>query len=98
MGNKKKKQLQRWLTIIYLLLICVFIPLTATAHATLLKATPTHRSHLDHAPKKITLTFNERLGGNLYYLKVYNNDGKKITHHKATLSKQHHQLSLKLPS
>ncbi|HEX7064654.1 MAG TPA: copper resistance protein CopC [Bacillales bacterium] len=77
--------------------ICLFLPQTASAHASLVKANPPQGSHLAQSPERIVLTFNERLGTDLYKLNVYNNMGEPVTGGKAKLGQKHRKLMLKLP-
>lgn len=84
--------------VMIILALCLFvvIPQTASAHASLIQATPSENSHLKKAPEKVTLTFNERLQEELYYIKVYNAQGKLVSDKKTILSKDHTKLSVGL--
>jgi copper transport protein len=75
----------------------MILPQTVSAHASLVQANPEQGSRLSKSPHKVVLTFNERLDGQLYKLRVYDRNGKPVTEHQAKLSKKHRKLSLKLP-
>src|SRR5699024_1585741 len=81
---------------VVLSLTMVAVP-SVSAHAILLSAQPSQGSHIDESPDKIVLTFNERLGGELYQLKVYDKNTESVTDQKATLNKNRHKLRLKIP-
>lgn len=85
--------------IISLIVLILFfvLPGFADAHAILTEANPPPDAHLQKAPKDIKLTFNERLQNELYYIKVYDSDGKQVIGHKTQLSPDHTGISLKLP-
>ncbi|RDI39905.1 copper resistance CopC/CopD family protein [Falsibacillus pallidus] len=87
-----------WLLLLSLLVIFnLLTPKSADAHAVLLSASPSENSTLKTAPDQIILTFNERLESSLYEIKVKDSNGKEADSSKALLSKNHHQMSLKLP-
>ena len=96
----KKHPISRSLVLLFyiLLLSFLFIPKQADAHAVLLKATPSENSSLDSPPKQITLTFNERLENGIHEISVIDRNGVDATSYKAKLSKNHRQLSIKLPT
>lgn len=50
--------------------LCIIDPHVASAHATLIEANPIQGSHLSESPEEVVLTFNERLGGGVYHLKM----------------------------
>lgn len=79
-----------------ILAFIVFIPYSADAHASLLDAYPVQYEQIQKAPKQILLTFNERLQDELYYIKVYDDDGKLVSKPKTNLSKDHKKLSVDL--
>ncbi|HET7615410.1 MAG TPA: copper resistance protein CopC, partial [Bacillales bacterium] len=83
-------------SVLLILSLCLGYPQSTSAHASLLKATPAAGSHLDNPPKQIKLTFNERIGTDLYVLKVYDDSGEKVTDRKAKLGQKHRKLALKL--
>jgi copper transport protein len=70
----------------------------ASAHATLIKAEPEPNTRLDKSPEQITLSFNERLEAELYYIKVFDEIGRQPLKEKATLSQDQKTLTLKLPT
>ncbi len=61
-----------------LLLIVVFAPSAAWAHAYLVKSTPAKRAVLNHAPAKIQLWFNERLEARYSSLTLTDGNGKPV--------------------
>ncbi|WP_127587428.1 copper resistance CopC/CopD family protein [Paenibacillus koleovorans] len=69
----------------------------ASAHASLLRAEPEPNTALQAAPERITLTFNERLEAELYYIKVFDELGREAVKEKATLSQDQKEMSLTLP-
>lgn len=83
--------------LMFIFIMCLIVPQTVSAHASLIQANPEQGSHLPKPPDKVVLTFNERLSGELYKLRVYNRNGKPVTDHQAKLSEKHRKLSLKLP-
>lgn len=91
-----KKNLYYFL--LFSILIGIFFPSNVWAHASLVEATPPANSQLAEAPKSISLTFNERLESNLYYLRVYNENGEKVTDNKANMSKDQRTISLAIPN
>lgn len=72
-------------------------PLTVSAHAVLLDASPKEGSQLKKMPDKVSLTFNERLGEGVFNLQVRNDKGKLITTKKATMNRSHKTISLDVP-
>lgn len=90
----------RWVVSSAFLLVCVFLlaaPQTVYAHAVLTKAVPEANSQLNEAPDRIELTFNERLESELYYIKLYDEEGKAISDRKPTLSSDQKVMTLELP-
>ncbi len=71
--------------------------ISAEAHASLIKSDPAPESHLIRSPSQITLTFNERLEKELYYIKLFNTKGITMVKEQAVMSKDQHKLMLKLP-
>jgi copper transport protein len=67
------------------------------AHASLLSAVPEPNGTVAKPPEAITLTFNERLEGQLYYIKVLDEIGRDAVKRDAVLSEDRKQVSLKLP-
>ncbi|YCA45417.1 copper resistance protein CopC/CopD [Bacillus sp. JZ8] len=80
------------------LLLLVFHPLKTSAHAVLLKATPEEQSELKEMPDEVSLTFNERLDGEVFDLKVRDDKGEVITKKKAVISEDHKTISLDVPN
>ncbi len=68
------------------------------AHAILEKASPAPNSQVKEPPKEIVLTFNERMEGEFYSIKVFNADGDIVTESETQLSIDQKQLSQVLPS
>ena len=66
------------ITRLVLLLILVFAPSAAWAHAYLVKSTPAKRSVLNHPPAKIQLWFNERLEARYSSLTLTDGNGKPV--------------------
>jgi copper transport protein len=80
-----------------LALCTLFWPLRASAHAVLLTATPEPNSRMAESPPSIVLTFNERLDDGLFYIKVFDVDGKEATSRKAVMDVTHTSIRLDLP-
>lgn len=83
--------------ILLTILIGVLFPSGVWAHASLVEANPASNSHLEESPKSISLTFNERLESDLYYLRVYDENGDKVTDTKAEMNDNQQSLSLEIP-
>lgn len=96
MATAMKKKVG-YIFILIALLIGAFYPSNVWAHASLVEATPAPNSHLEKSPESISLTFNERLESDLYYLRVYDENGNEVTDTKAKMTDNLHGLSLKLP-
>ena len=73
------------------------IPQGVFAHALLEKATPTPDSRLTSPPKEIVLMFNERLEKELYYIKVFNEEGDMVSQSKTKMSKDQKYIKQALP-
>ncbi len=71
---------------------------TASAHAVLIQADPPPNSRLDVSPAQITLVFNERLEKELYYIRVYDAEGKSIAVSSTEMSLDQTSISAKLPT
>ena len=84
--------------LILFLLFIVFVPQDVFAHAILEKASPAPNSQVKGPPKEIVLTFNERMEGEFYSIKVFNADGDIVTESETQLSIDQKQLSQVLPS
>ncbi|TVY05527.1 hypothetical protein FPZ49_29850 [Paenibacillus cremeus] len=69
----------------------------ASAHASLVDASPAVNAELQQAPGQIALTFNERLEDGLYYIRIFDTNKKRLTDRAAVLNETHTVLSLELP-
>ncbi|MBD0380037.1 copper resistance CopC/CopD family protein [Paenibacillus sedimenti] len=79
-------------------MICsVIAPQQASAHASLVQATPEADSKLQESPAAVTITFNERLDEGLYYIKVFDHTGDEVTRNKAQMNAEQTGIELKLP-
>ena len=67
------------------------------AHAVLIEATPPLNSQLSTAPKEIRYVFNERIEKKLYYIRIYDDQGKLVPTEEVTLSKDQKELTMQLP-
>ncbi|HEU5140867.1 MAG TPA: copper resistance protein CopC [Bacillales bacterium] len=94
--NLRSRILLKLFTLIFI--VSLALPQTASAHASLVKANPSQGSHLTHSPEEIALTFNERIGSDLYKLNVFNHTGEQVTDQKAELGQKHRKLMLQLPN
>lgn len=79
------------------LLLLLGYPLSAAAHASLEYAEPSPNAVLSEAPEAIQLTFNERLEKGLYYIRVFDSNGRSVTDESAVLSRDQRDLMLTLP-
>lgn len=85
-------------SLLFLIAIFMFImPTYASAHSTLLRASPAPNSILQKAPKEIRLEFNERLQKELYSIKVYDDKGNLISKSPTIMSTNQKVLSTVLP-
>ena len=80
-----------------MLLSAVIAPQSASAHASLVEATPEAGAKLESSPAGVSVTFNEQLDSGLYYIKVYDHSGAEITNRKATMNKDQMGIKLDLP-
>lgn len=80
------------------LIFILLAPSKLYAHSSLVSESPTPSSVIADSPDKVQLVFNERLEKELFYIKVLNSNGKSVTSHKASMSKNQRQLELALPS
>jgi len=62
----------------FFLLSLLAIPLTASAHAILVKSQPAKDEELSEAPKQIDLWFNDPVRSQYKALAVVNSDGKRV--------------------
>jgi copper transport protein len=86
---------------ISLFVICLFSllahPGLIFAHSALLEAFPSINSHMDYAPTEIRLKFNERLEKELYYIHVFDEQGKLVTNAETQISQDQSEIHLNLP-
>ncbi|WP_367760505.1 copper resistance CopC/CopD family protein [Ammoniphilus sp. 3BR4] len=68
------------------------------AHALLERAIPAPDSQLSSSPSDITLTFNERLERELFYIKVFNSQGRPVMENPTEMSQNQKELHLSLPT
>ncbi|MDR6878467.1 copper resistance protein CopC [Bacillus sp. 3255] len=80
-----------------MLLSALVAPQSASAHASLVQATPESGAKLASSPPQIAITFNEQLDAGLYYIKVFNHDGDEMTSNRAVLNKEQTGVFLDLP-
>jgi len=67
------------------------------AHAVLLEANPPLNSQLKDSPPEIRYIFNERIEKELYYIRVFNEEGELVTNNQAEISEDQRGISLMLP-
>jgi copper transport protein len=85
------------IVIILSFLFILLLPAKSFAHSTLLTVSPIPNSTLTTSPPQITLTFNERLEKELYFIKVIDSHGKSVTKNDTQMSLTQRQLELDLP-
>lgn len=73
------------------------LPNVAFAHSALIKAVPAQDSQLTDSPPQVVLTFNERVEKEVYYIRLLDQDGKRVTKTDAAISKDQQELNLELP-
>ncbi|MEC0248252.1 copper resistance protein CopC [Paenibacillus chitinolyticus] len=84
-------------------LLCLLVilgglfPREAFAHAILTGTDPAPNSTLAQAPEQIKLTFNEPLEEGVYYIRVLDQSGAKVTDNAATMTKDRTGIVLQLP-
>ncbi len=66
------------ITRLVILLMLVFAPSAALAHAYLVKSTPAKRAVLNHGPAKIQLWFNERIEARYSSLTLIDGNGQPV--------------------
>jgi len=81
----------------FFLLLLILFPQQVFAHAKLEKAHPEPDSQLSVSPSEITLTFNERLERELYYIQVFDGHGESVTENLTVMSRDQRELVLPLP-
>ncbi len=89
----------KWILQLFLIpLFFLFIqPGLISAHSALLEAFPSINSHLDLSPSEIRLKFNERLEKELYYIHVFDEQGKAVTEHETEMSQNQKEIHVDLP-
>lgn len=80
-----------------LMLLAALFPVRVWAHASLVTAIPEPNSHVTDPPSVISLTFDERLDGGLFYINVFDSKGNSVTKQEATMSVDHTMIQLELP-
>ncbi|WP_281885105.1 copper resistance CopC/CopD family protein [Paenibacillus sp. YYML68] len=101
--NAIERYSNRWIKLGMLILSVALVvslllsPQTASAHASLVEATPAAGSELGESPTKVKLIFNERLENGLFELKVFDAAKNKVTDRKPVLNNAQTELSLELP-
>ncbi|TCP19754.1 copper transport protein [Scopulibacillus darangshiensis] len=90
----RMKRMPLWILSVCMLFMFLLPAETSYAHASLIQASPSPNSHIDQSPKKIQLTFNERLEKELFWIKVLDKNGKKVNDHKAKMSKDQTKIYL----
>lgn len=70
---------------------------SAYAHASLVEAVPAADAELAESPPQIALTFSERLEEGLYWIRVFDENQRKVTEQAATMNPEHTGLILQLP-
>ncbi|MFD7524274.1 copper resistance CopC/CopD family protein [Paenibacillus chitinolyticus] len=84
-------------------LLCLLVilgglfPREAFAHAILTGTDPAPNSTLAQAPEQIKLTFNEPLEEGVYYIRVLDQSGAKVTDNAAVMTKDRTGIVLQLP-
>ncbi|WP_103994558.1 copper resistance CopC/CopD family protein [Paenibacillus sp. UNC499MF] len=84
-------------------LLCLLVilgglfPREAFAHAILTGTDPAPNSTLAQAPEQIKLTFNEPLEEGVYYIRVLDQSGAKVTDNAAEMTKDRTGIFLRLP-
>src|SRR5690606_35417606 len=69
----------------------------ASAHAILVKAVPEPNTSVAELPEQIVLSFNERLESELFYIRMYDENGRLAVNEKAVISEDQKTVSLKVP-
>lgn len=77
--------------------LILMLPQEIFAHALLERANPQPDSQLSSSPSDITLTFNERLERELFYIKVLDSKGHPVTENPTEMSRNQKELRLSLP-
>jgi copper transport protein len=80
-----------------MLLSTMIAPPSASAHASLVKASPEAGAKLESSPAQVSVTFNEQLDSGLFYIKIYDHTGIEITKVKAQMNNEQTGIHLNLP-
>ncbi|MBP1931071.1 copper resistance CopC/CopD family protein [Ammoniphilus resinae] len=94
------RNLIRW-TLPLSMMVLFFLlvqPSVTFAHSALLESYPSKNSHTDQSPSEIRLKFNERLEKGLYYIHVFDGQGKPVTDQETKMNQDQTEISLGLPS
>lgn len=94
-GRVVVNMIRKW--VLFYLLFMVIFPQQVFSHAQLENANPAPNSQLPSSPADITLTFNERLERELYYIKVFDSHGEPITENRTEMSQDQKKMHLSLP-
>jgi copper transport protein len=85
------------LVLLLLLLLNALAPARVFAHASLLTAMPAPNSRLADSPPVIELTFNERLDDGLFYIKLFDAEGRAVAAKPAVMTADHTGIRLDVP-
>jgi copper transport protein len=83
--------------VLLMLLLGASAPARAFAHASLVSAVPAPNSRLADSPPAIALTFNERLDDGLYYIKLFDAEGRAVETKPAVMTADHTGIRLDVP-
>lgn len=93
---KLLKRVNFFLIILYLLIVPVQ---HVSAHAYLENSNPADQSHIQTAPEKVTLVFNEEIEADFPLIEVKDSSGKQVETGKTTVSKKNnHMVEASLPA
>ncbi|EAF2742855.1 copper resistance protein [Listeria monocytogenes] len=93
---KLLKRVSFFLIILYLLIVPVQ---HVSAHAYLENSNPADQSHIQTAPEKVTLVFNEEIEADFPLIEVKDSSGKQVETGKTTVSKKNnHMVEASLPA
>ncbi|MGV3467411.1 MAG: copper resistance protein CopC [Heyndrickxia sp.] len=86
---KKFKRIT-WFLMVFIFLIS--IPNHSSAHAYIVKSTPSEDEVLDQSPKKVTIQFDEEIQSAFHSLKVLDQTGKRVDQNDAHINKKNHTI------
>lgn len=93
---KLLKRVSFFLIILYLLIVPVQ---HVSAHAYLENSNPADQSHIQTAPEKVTLVFNEEIEADFPLIEVKDSSGKQVETGKTSVSKKNnHMVEASLPA